>query len=413
MKRRVVITGLGVIAPNGIGKDAFWDALKKGKSGIKKVTRFDVSSYPTKIAGEVTDFDPTEYMNPKSARRIDRFSQFGVACAKMAINDAKIEIEREDKDRIGVAVGSAAGALPLAEEQHSIFLEKGLNRVSPLFSTMLFTGNCGNQICIELGIKGYSTSISVACATGIDNIDYAFKMISYNKSDIMIAGASEAPLAPLTFGSFCLIKASSTSNDEPEKALKPFDKYRDGTVLSEGAGILILEELQHALDRGASIYSEIVGYGTAHDAYHLTQPLPNGEQGAKAIYLGLKDAGIKPTDIDYINAHGTSTPLNDKIETRTIKNAFGKYAYKVPVSSIKSMTGHALGGSGAIEAVSCNLVIENQFLPPTINYKYPDSECDLDYIPNVGRKADVNILLLNSSAFGGKNSVLIMRKFNS
>ncbi len=413
MKRRVVITGLGVIAPNGIGKEAFWDALVNGRSGIGKVTRFDVSSYPTKIAGEVNGFDPTEYMSPKSERRIDRFSKFGVACAKMAVDDAKIEMDREDKERIGVAVGSAGGALPAAEEQHSIFMEKGLSRVSPLFSTMLFPGNCANLICIELGIRGWSTAISTACASGIDNIDYACKMISNNGSDVMIAGAAEAPLAPLTFGSFCLIKASSTRNDEPEKALKPFDRYRDGTVLSEGAGILILEELQHALDRGAHIYSEITGYGTTHDAFHITQPSPNGEQGARAIYLGLKDAGIQPMDVDYINAHGTSTPLNDKVETRVIKKAFGKNAYKVPISSIKSMTGHSLGASGAIEAVSCNLVIENQFLPPTINYENPDPECDLDYVPNVGRKTEVNIVLSNSSAFGGKNSVLILKKFDS
>lgn len=413
MKRRVVVTGLGVIASNGIGKEVFWGALVSGKSGIGRVSRFDVSSYSTKIAGEVNGFNPTGYMSPENERRIDRFSKFGVACAKMAVDDAKIEIEREDKERIGVAVGSAGGALPAAEEQHSIFLEKGLSRVSPLFCTMLFPGNCANLICIELGIKGCSMAISTACNSGIDNIDYACNMISNNRSDVMIAGAAEAPLAPLTFGSFCLIKATSTRNDEPEKALKPFDKYRDGTVLSEGAGILILEELQHALDRGAHIYSEIIGYGTTHDAYHITQPSPNGEQGARAIYLALKDAGIQPMDVDYINAHGTSTPLNDKVETRTIKNAFGKYAYKVPISSIKSMTGYSLGASGAIEAVSCNLVVENQFLPPTINYKHPDPECDLDYVPNVGRKAEVNIVLSNSSAFGGKNSVLIFRKFDS
>jgi len=410
-KRRVVITGIGVIAPNGIGIDNFWDSLVHGRSGIGRITHFDVSTYPSQVAGEVKDFDPLSFMSPKSARRMDRFTQFAVACARMALDDAKVEISKNNSDRIGIALASALGGIPAAEEQHSIFIEKGLKRVDPLLATKLFLGASTSQISIEIGIKGYSNTIGGACSAGTDSIGYAFYAIKNNLAEIMITGGSEAPLAPLTFGAFCLIGALSKRNGDPARASRPFDKERDGFVMSEGAGVLILEDLENALGRGAPIYAEILSYGTTNDAYNMVQPLPSGEQAKKSIQLALQYANVNPFDIDYINAHGSSTPLNDKIETKIIKEIFGEYAYKIPISAIKSMIGHTLGAAGSLEAISCILTLKNQFIPPTINLDFPDPECDLDYVPNRGRKAIVNTVLSNSYGFGGKNSAIIIRKF--
>jgi 3-oxoacyl-[acyl-carrier-protein] synthase II len=410
--RRVVITGMGVIAPNGIGIEGFWNSLIHGRSGIRKITHFDPSSYPSQVGGEVQDFDPGDYMTPKGARRMDRFSQFAVACARLALEDARIKISREDSNDIGISIGSALGGLPTAEEQHSIFMEKGLKRVDPLLATKLFLGAATSQVSVEIGIHGHSNTIAGACSAGTDSIGYAFQAIKNNLAEIMIAGGSEAPLAPLAFGAFCLIGALSSRNGEPSRASRPFDKERDGFVMSEGAGLLVLENLESARKRGAHIYAEIIGYGTTNDAYNMVQPLPTGEQGKRAIRLALQSANVDPYDIDYINAHGSSTPLNDKVETKIIKDIFGEHAYKLPISSIKSMIGHTLGAAGSIEAIASAFVIKDQFIPPTINLEFPDPECDLDYVPNRGREAIVNTVLSCSYGFGGKNSAIIIRKFS-
>ena len=412
-KRRVVITGMGVVASNGIGLNKFWDSLVNGRSGIGKITHFDASSYPSQIAGEVLDFDPTEYMSPKSARRMDRFAQFSVAGTRMALDDAGIEISEKNSERIGISLGSALGGIPCAEAQHSIFLEKGLNRVDPLIAIKIFSGASTSQVSIEFGIMGHSNTIGGACAAGTDSVGYAFNAIKNNLADMMIAGGAEAPIVPLTFGAFCLIGALSTRNGDPTRASRPFDKERDGFVMSEGAGVLILENLESALERGASIYAEVLSYGTTNDAYHMVQPQPTGGQAIKAIELAIQYANIKPTEGDYINAHGTSTPLNDKFETEIIKKLFGEHAYQIPISATKSMIGHSLGAAGSIELIASVLSIKKQFIHPTINYEFPDPECDLDYVPNRGKRASVNTVLKNSYGFGGKNSSIIIRRFST
>lgn len=409
-ERRVVITGIGVIAPNGIGIDKFWDSLSHGRSAVRKITRFDASSYPCQLAAEVSDFDPLDYMGPKSARRMDRFAQFAVACTKMALEDSKLDLIGTNTDRIGIALGSALGGIPSAEEQHSIFIERGLKRVDPLLAIKIFPGGATSQVSIEFGISGHSNTVGGACAAGTDNVGYAFYAIKNNLADIMIAGGAEAPIVPLSLGSFCLLGALSTKNGDPTRASRPFDKERDGFVMGEGAGVLILEDLEHALARGVPIYAEVLGYGTTNDAYHMVQPLPTGEQAKKAIELALQEARIDPTEIDHVNAHGSSTPLNDKVETKIVKEVFGEYAYEIPISANKSMIGHALGAAGAIELVASVLTIENQFIPPTINYEFPDPECDLDYVPNKAKQATVTTVLKNSFGFGGKNSSIIIRK---
>jgi beta-ketoacyl-acyl-carrier-protein synthase II len=411
-KRRVVITGMGVVAPNGIGVENFWDSLVHGRSGIKAISRFDVSSYPSKIAGEIRDFDPTDYMSSKSTRRMDRFSQFGVACSKMALADANVGLDQVPQDSIGVAVGSAIGGLPHAEEQHSIFLEKGLKKVYPLFCTRLFVGSCMNNICIELGIKGPCYTISTGCATGPDNIGLAFNMIRDGKIELMLAGAVETPLTPLTFSSFTLIGILSTRNNPPDQSPKPFDKGRDGIVLSEGGAVLVLEELHHALNRGIRIYAEILGFGTSHDAYHLTEPAPDGHQAEKAIRLALEDANIPPEDVDYVCAHGSATALNDKVETMIIKRIFNAKRELILVSAIESMIGHPLGAAGAMKIAASALAIKHGIVPPTINYRQPDPDCDLNYVPNKPLKSDLNFVVSNAFSFGGKNSILILKKFS-
>jgi len=410
-KRRVVITGMGVIAPNGIGIDNFWDTLAHGRSGVRKITCFDASSYPSKIAAEIDEFDATTYINPKSARRMDRFAQFAVSCSGMALSHSNVTVSDKNSDRIGIALGSALGGIPSAEQQHSVFIEKGLKRVDPLLAIKIFPGGATSQVAIEFGIRGHSNTIGGACAAGTDNVGYAFYAIKNDLADIMIAGGAEAPIVPLTFGAFCLIGAISTRNGDPTRASRPFDKERDGFVMGEGAGALIVEDLEHALKRDASIYAEILGYGTTNDAYHMVQPSPSGDEEKKSIQLALRDAQIDPKEIDYINPHGSSTPLNDKIETKIIKQVFGEYAYRIPISANKSMIGHALGAAGAIELVASVLTIKNQFIPPTINYESVDPECDLDYVPNEGRKASVTTVLKTSFGFGGKNSSIIIGKY--
>jgi len=410
-KRRVVVTGMGVLASNGIGVENFWDALIHGRSGIKPISQFDVSTYQSKIGGEIEEFVPTDYINPKSARRMDRFSQFGVVCARMALIDSDINLEKIDHDSIGVAVGSSVGGLPHAEEQHSIFIEKGLRRVNPLFSTRLYVGSCMNYISLEFGIRGPCYSISTGCTTGTDNVGFAFNIIREGKADLMLAGAVEAPLSPLAFGSFCIVGILSTKNDTPQKTPKPFDKYRDGIVLSEGGTVLVLEELQHALNRGAQIYAEIVGFGTTHDAYHITQPAPDGEQAEKAIRMALEDANVHPEQVDYVCAHGSGTIMNDQVETMVVKNVFNSNEKSILMSSIESMIGHPLGAAGAIKAAASSLAIKHGIVPPTINYEHPDPQCDLDYAPNEAVKKDLDYVVCNSFSFGGKNSILVLKKF--
>jgi len=409
--RRVVITGMGVIAPNGIGIENFWDSLAHGRSGIRKITHFDASSYTSQMAGEVSAFDPLDYIDSKSARRMDRFAQFAAACTKMAMDDANLGASDRSSERTGIALGSALGGIPSAEEQHSIFIEKGLSRVDPLLAIKIFPGGALGQVSVEFGIRGHSNTISSACAAGSDSVGYAFYVIKNDLADVMITGGAEAPIVPLTFGAFCLINALSTRNGDPTKASRPFDKERDGFVMGEGAGILILESLEHAIERDGHIYAEVLSYATTNDAYHMAQPLPTGEQAKRSMKLALQAAKIDLAEIDYINAHGSSTVLNDKTETKIIKQVFGENSYKTPISSNKSMIGHALGAAGSIELVASVLTIKNEFIPPTINYEFPDPECDLDYVPNKGRKASVTTVLKNSFGFGGKNSNMIIRKY--
>jgi len=410
-RRRAVITGLGVIAPNGIGKEAFWNALKEGQSGIKKITRFDASTYNSQVAGEVNDFDPTDYMSPKSARRMDRFAQFAVAAARMALEDTRLIINEKNDEKIGVVTGTALGGIPYAEFQHSIFMEKGLDKTDPLLATRLFCGEASSQTSIELKIKGPCYTVSAACSSGTDAIGLALSLIRNKIVDVVITGGAEAPLTPLTFGSFCRIGALSQRNGFPPKASCPFDKNRDGFVMGEGAGVIVLEELKHALKRNAHIYGEIIGYGASSEAYHMTLPSDDADGYIRAIKSALQDARLAAGEIDYINAHGTATPQNDKTETLAIKKVFGPRAYSIPISSTKSMTGHSIGGAGAIELVASALTLANKFLHPTINYETPDPECDLNYIPNRGIEANVDMILSNSAAFGSRNAALIIARY--
>jgi len=412
MKRRVVITGLGVIVPNGLGKRAFWDALKEGRSGIKRITRFDPSPFPTQFAGEA-DFDPTKFISFKQMKRMDRTSHLAVSAAKMAVEDANLEVEKENKERIGVMIGTAMAGHGMILEQHNAFLNKGPMKIDTFTAIASFPDAPSSQISIELGIKGPSFSIATACSSASDAIGYAFNAIRNKELDIIIMGGSDAPLFPPILSAFCVLRALSKRNDAPEEASRPFDKTRDGFVLGEGSGILILEDLEHALKRKAHIYGEISGFGMSCDAYHMTKPEPTGGQAIRALRLALADAGVKPEDIEYINAHGTSTPLNDKNETFIIKEVLGKHAYKIPVSSIKSMIGHLIGAAGSVEVIGALMALEEGIIPPTINYRIPDPDCDLDYVPNKARQKDVKVIMKNSFGFGGKNSAIVVQKFKA
>ncbi|WNF07863.1 beta-ketoacyl-ACP synthase II [Brevibacillus borstelensis] len=413
MKRRVVITGVGVVSPLGNDATTFWNSLLEGKSGISPITSFDASDYPTQIAGEVKDFNPEDYMDKKDIRRTDRFVQFGLAAAKMAVEDAKLEITAENAERVGVYIGSGIGGLSTWEEQHQVLLEKGPRRVSPFFIPMLIANMASGAVSIQYGAKGPTSGAITACATGTNAIGDALRLIQYDQADVMITGGAEATIRPMAFAGFCSAKAMSTRNDEPTKASRPFDRDRDGFVMGEGAGVLILEELEHAKKRGATILAEVIGYGMSADAHHITAPSPGGEGAARCMKNALRDAGIEPSEVEYINAHGTSTGQGDIAETMAIKEVFGEHAYKLAVSSTKSMTGHLLGATGGVEAIATAFALRDQILPPTINLENPDPECDLDYVPNEARKAKVNVALSNTFGFGGHNATIILKRYEA
>jgi len=411
LKRRVVVTGIGAITPIGIGKENYWNALKAGKSGIDKITKFDATNYTAQIAGEVKGFEPTDFIDKREAKKMDRFTQFGVASTRMAIEDTKLNLEKIDRTRFGVILGSGVGGIETLGKEYERLLDKGPNRISPFFIPMMISNICAGQISIIFGAKGPNSTVVTACASSTHAIGDAFKIIQRGDADIMVTGGSEAAITKLSIAGFCSMKALSVRNDEPAKASRPFDKERDGFVMGEGSGILILEELEHAIRRDAHIYAEVVGYGMSADAYHITAPAPKGEGAVRAMKNAIADADISPEQIDYINAHGTSTPYNDKFETEAIKSVFGSHAKKLAVSSTKSMTGHLLGAAGGIEAIACCLALTENFIPPTINYEVPDPECDLDYVPNRGRVQDVKYALSNSFGFGGHNATVVLKKY--
>jgi 3-oxoacyl-[acyl-carrier-protein] synthase II len=410
--KRVVITGMGVLAPNGNNVSEMWGALCNGRSGISRVTAFDISLHPAQIGGEVKGFDPNTWINAREAKRMDRFAQFAVSASKMAVEDAGLDLEREEPQRIAVSVGSAVGGISTIERQHGLMVTKGPRRVSPFFIPMILVNMAPAMIAMHLKLKGPAYSIVSGCASAAHSIGEAWFRISYGEADVVISGGADAAITPLSYAGFCAMKALSTKrNDSPEKASRPFDRERDGFVLSEGAGIVILEELEHAKRRGANIYAELIGYGSSTDAYHMTVPAPGGEGAVACMIEAMRKAAVNPGDVDYVNAHGTSTRLNDKIESMAIKNAFGRHARKLAISSNKSMLGHLQGAAGVVELISTILTVKEGIIPPTINYEYPDPECDLDYVPNVARECEVNIAISNSFAFGGHNVTLVVRKF--
>lgn len=408
---RVVVTGLGAVTPIGIGAENYWRALIAGVSGVGPITHFDASDYPTRIAAEVKDFRPEDWIDRKEARRMDRFAQFSVAAARLAVADAGLTFAGEDMTRVGVWIGSGIGGLITLEDQHRVLLEKGPDRISPFFIPMLIANMAAGQVSIAFGAKGPCGGPVTACATATNAIGDAFRMVQRGEVDIALTGGSDATITPLGIAGFCAAKAMSTNNDDPQRASRPFDLNRDGFVMGEGAGVLVLEALPHARARGARIYAELVGFGATSDAYHVVQPAPDGDGAARAMQLALADGGLAPTDIDYINAHGTSTPLNDKLETLAIKRVFGEHARRLAVSSTKSETGHLLGASGAVELIACALAIAHGVVPPTINYETPDPECDLDYVPNQARQMEVRAALSNSLGFGGHNACLALRRY--
>ncbi|GAB6183930.1 beta-ketoacyl-ACP synthase II [Thermodesulfovibrio hydrogeniphilus] len=411
-KRRVVVTGLGAVTPLGLDVKSTWQAILEGKSGVGYITQFDTTNYPVKIAAEVKGFDPTQYIEPKEIKRMDRFIHFAIAATQMALEDSGLKITEENSERIGVVIGSGMGGLPAIEYYHQVLLEKGWKRISPFFIPMLIINLAAGQISIRYGIKGPNLAVTTACATGNHSIGEAFRMIQYGDADVMICGGTEAVIAPMAVAGFSVMKALSTRNDEPERASRPFDADRDGFVMGEGSGIIILEELEHALKRGAKIYAELAGYGMTADAYHITAPAPEGEGGARCMKRALEDAEVKPEEVDYINAHGTSTKQGDELETQAIKSVFGEHAYKLCVSSTKSMTGHLLGAAGGVEAIFTILSVYEDIIPPTINLDNPDPECDLDYVPYKPRKKNVRCAITNSFGFGGTNASLVFRKFS-
>lgn len=413
MSNRVVITGMGAITPLGIGLEAYWQGLMQGKTGINIVTRFDISQYPAQTAGEVNDFDPSLYMDRKDAKRMDRSTQFAVATSKMALEDSGLDIAEISPYRAGVILGSGIGGIGTMEDTAQTLFEKGPGRVSPFFIPMMIGNMVSGQVAISNGFKGPNMTVVTACASGKHAIGEAFKTIQRGAADVIITGGAEAPITQLAFAGFCSMKAVSTNNENPQKASRPFDALRDGFVMGEGSGILILESLEHALKRGARIYAEVLGYGSTADAYHMTAVAPGGEGAAKSMQIAIEDAGLKPEDIDYINAHGTSTELNDKNETLAIRNVFGDHAYKLAVSSTKSMTGHLLGAAGGIETIAITMAVGNDVVPPTINYENPDPDCDLDYVPNQARKRTVRYALSNSLGFGGHNGTILIGKYQA
>ncbi len=413
MKRRVVVTGLGMVTPLGTGVQKTWEALCAGKSGIRRIEKFDPSPFPCQIAGQVWDFRSEDFMDKQEVRRFDIFVHLAVAAAQMAMKESALRIDDTNRHRVGCLTGSGLGGLAMLEHYHQVLLEQGPRRISPFFIPGIIANMAPGQIAIQFGVKGPNLSIETACAASCHAVGESMSLIREGKADAMIAGGSEAVVTPLALGGFCSMRALSTRNDAPEKASRPFDLNRDGFVMAEGSGILVLEEMHHALDRGASIYAEVIGYGMSGDAYHITAPEPDGGGAALCMRNAIEDAGLRPEDIDYINAHGTSTKLNDESETKAIKAVFGEHAYKVAISSTKSMTGHLLGGAGGVEAAIIALTIKNGIIPPTINYDTPDPACDLDFVPNVARKAKVRAAMSNSFGFGGTNASLIFKAFEA
>lgn len=410
-KKRVVVTGLGALSPIGNDVQTTWQNAINGVSGVGPITRIDSEPYPAKVAAELKDFNVEQFMDKKEARKMDRFTQYAVAAAFMAVKDANLEITDEIAPRVGVWIGSGIGGMETFEQQYRTLLEKGPRRVSPFFVPMLIPDMATGQVSIALGAKGFNSCTVTACATGTNSIGDAYRVIERGEADVMVTGGAEAPLTEMSFAGFTANKALST-NPDPKTASRPFDKDRDGFVMGEGAGVIVLEELEHALARGANIYAEIVGYGATGDAHHITAPAPNGEGGARAMKQAIEGGGLRADEINYINAHGTSTPYNDKFETLAIKEVFGDHAYKLAISSTKSMTGHLLGAAGGVEAILSILAIKEGIIPPTINYQTPDPDCDLDYVPNEARKQEINAALSNSLGFGGHNATIIFKKYN-
>jgi 3-oxoacyl-[acyl-carrier-protein] synthase II len=410
--KRVVVTGLGAITPIGNTLTEYWEGLLSGRNGIAPITLFDPSRHDCRIAGEVKGFDPHQYMERKEAKRMDRFAQFGVSASKQALTDAQFALNDLNAEQVGVIIGTGIGGLKVLEDQQEIYLTRGPDRCSPFMIPMMIANMAAGLTAIHTGAKGPNNCTVTACAAGSNAIGDAFRLVQRGYAQAMICGGTEAAVTPLSVAGFAACKALSTRNDDPTRACRPFDRDRDGFVMGEGAGILLLEELEHALSRGAKIYAEIIGYGMTCDAYHITSPVPGGEGAARAIQLALKDAGITPDQVSYINAHGTSTPANDSTETSAMKTALGEHAYKVAISSTKSMTGHLLGGSGGIEAVATVMAVANDQIPPTINLENPDPACDLDYVPNQSRNHKVEVALSNSFGFGGHNVTLAFRKFS-
>jgi 3-oxoacyl-[acyl-carrier-protein] synthase II len=410
VKKRVVLTGLGVISPIGNNKNDFWKAILAGKSGTAVLTAFDPSLFTTQIAAEIKGFEPAKYFSSKEIRHMDRFVQFAMVAAKEAIEDSKIDLNKADRNRCGVLIGSGIGGLHTFEAQHKIYLEKGPSKISPFLIPMLIVNMASGEVSIAHGLKGPNSCVATACASSNHAIGDAFRIVQRGEADMMVTGGSEGCITPMGFGGFCSCKALSRRNHDPAGASRPFDKERDGFIMGEGAGILVIEEYEYAKKRNADIYCEIIGYGMSGDAYHMTAPDPSGDGAVRCIGAALADAEINPEEVDYINAHGTSTPLNDKIETFAIKKVFGDHAKRLMVSSTKSMTGHLLGAAGGIEAIACALGIKEKIVPQTINYRHPDPDCDLDYVPNTPRKREIKVAMSNSLGFGGHNATIVFKK---
>jgi len=409
-RRRVAITGIGIVSPIGISREGLWQGLQSGRSAVRTVTRFDPAMFRSRNAAEIDDFHPADFLDQKRAKRLERFGHFAVASARLALDDSGIDLAREDRERIGAVMGSALGGVAYAESQMHVFIEKGLKALDPALALMVFAGAASCNIAIELGLQGPNSTNAMSCASGTIAIGDAFREVRDGYADVMLCGAAEAPLAPLTFGAFAIIRAMSTRNDEPQRASRPFDRERDGFVMGEGGAVLVLEEYERARARGAHIYAELVGYGNSNDAHHMTAPRPDGAQAARSIRRALADGHVAPTDVAYVNAHGSSTPLNDPTETLAMKQVFGEHASRLRVSSTKGYYGHALGASGAFEAAICALSLHDEWLPPTVNLQCPDDACDLDYLPGSGRAARVEHVLSNSFGFGGINAALVFRR---
>jgi len=410
-KKRVVITGIGIITPIGIGKDEFLSSIKNGKSGVGQITAFDASGFTTRIAAEVKNFVPENYIDKKKVRRMDRFCQFGFSAAKMAVEDSGIDFSKEDLTRVGVILGSGIGGLSTIEKEHSVLLQKGPGRVSPFLIPMQISNICAGEIAMQYGLVGPNYAVTSACASSNHALGDALRLIRYGDAEVIICGGAEATITPVGLGGFCAARALSQRNDEPQKASRPFDKNRDGFVMGEGSAMFVLETLEHAKSRGAKIYAELAGYAATDDAFHITAPREDGYTQSLCIKRALEDAQVNIEDVDYINAHGTSTEFNDKFETLAIKLVFGERAYKIPISSTKSMMGHLLGATGAAELAAILLCMENKFIHPTINYETPDPDCDLDYVPNIAREKEIKVAISNNFGFGGHNAVLVVKKF--